>query len=329
MTRITPWPSLTLPKVPDQNAPAPPEPKIIRPIGYNQIMKTAFLGLGKMGAAIARLLVNAGEDLTVWNRTASRAQELARNGAKVAATPADAVAGADAVFTMFMDDASLEAVLHQGNVLATLPAGAIHVAMSTLSVACSKRLTDEHASRGQHFVAAPVFGRPHIAEAGKLWIAVGGAPQPVAKIRPLLEKCSRGITVVADQPWSAHALKLGGNFLITAMIASLSESFVYAEALGVEPATFLDTVNKALFQSPFYEMYGRIMLTPPETPGATMAVGEKDMRLFRDAAHTEHLSTPLADLFLATFHRAFEAGMKDADWAAGYLQLQRSASSNE
>jgi 3-hydroxyisobutyrate dehydrogenase-like beta-hydroxyacid dehydrogenase len=174
-----------------------------------------------------------------------------------------------------------------------------------------------------------VFGRPHIAEAGKLWVVLGGAAEPVERIRPLVEKFSRGITVVSENPWSAHALKLGGNFLITAMIASLSEGFVYAEALGVSPEVFLETVNKALFQSPFYEMYGKIMLTPPEKPGATMAVGEKDMRLFREAAQEGRVQTPLADLFMATFHRAFEAGMKDADWAAGYLELQRSAISDQ
>jgi len=287
-------------------------------------MKLAFLGLGKMGAAIARLLAKAGEDLTVWNRSAPRAEALRSEGANVAGTAAEAVAGAAVVFTMLIDDASLDDVLHAGNVLESMDKGSIHVAMSTLSVAYSKNLTEEHRRRSQHFVAAPVFGRPHIAEAGKLWIAVGGAPEPVNKVRPFLDKCSRGITIVAEDPWSAHALKLGGNFLITAMIAALSESFVYAEANGVEPATFIDTVNKALFQSPFYEMYSRIMLHPPQTPGATMAVGEKDMRLFRDAAQAERVQTPLADVFLATFHRAFEAGMKDADWAAGYLQLQRS-----
>lgn len=287
-------------------------------------MKIAFLGLGKMGAAIARLLLESGEPLTVWNRTASRAEVLAQDGAKVAGTLAEAVAGADVVFTMLMDDAAIEQVLLQAHVLEAIPKGAIHVSLSTLSVACSKRLTEEHAKRGQHFVAAPVFGRPHIAEAGKLWIVVAGAPEPVARVRPLLEKCSRGITIVAEHPWSAHAIKLGGNFLITAMIASLSEAFIFSEAMGVEPAVYLDTINKALFQSPFYEMYGKIMLAPPETPGATMAVGEKDMRLFCDAALSARVETPLANLFLGTFHRAFEAGMKDADWAAGYLRLQRS-----
>ncbi len=278
-----------------------------------------------MGSAIARLLVKGGEDVTVWNRTAGRAEALGREGAKVARNAAEAVAGAEAVFTMLMDDAAVEEVLERNGVLESMGKGAVHVAMSTLSVACSKKLTEEHAQRGQHFVAAPVFGRPHIAEAGKLWIAVGGAQEAVEKVRPLLEKCGRGMTVVAAHPWSAHALKLGGNFLITSMIASLSEAFVYAEALGVEPATFLETVNIALFQSPFYEMYGRIMLTPPEIPGASMAVGEKDTRVFREAAQAEQVKTPLADLFFENFHRAFEVGMKDADWAAGYLQLQRSS----
>ncbi len=288
-------------------------------------MKIAFLGLGRMGSAIAGLLVKGGEDVTVWNRTASRGEALGREGAKVAGTAAEAVAGSEIVFTMLMDDAAVEDVLYRDGVLERMREGAIHVAMSTLSVACSKKVTEAHAQRGQHFVAAPVFGRPHIAEAGKLWIAVGGAREAVEKVQPLLEKCGRGITVVAERPWSAHALKLGGNFLITSMIASLSEAFVYAEALGVEPATFLETVNTALFQSPFYAMYGKIMLTPPETPGATMAGGEKDTRLFREAAQAEQVKTPLADLFFESFHRAFEAGMKDADWAAGYLELQRSS----
>jgi 3-hydroxyisobutyrate dehydrogenase-like beta-hydroxyacid dehydrogenase len=276
-----------------------------------------------MGGAIARLLVKSGESLTVWNRTVGRAEALGREGAQVAASAAEAVAGAEVVFTMLMDDPSLREVLDRGKVLESLGKGAIHVSLSTLSVALSKELAEEHAKRGQHFVAGPVFGRPHIAEAGKLWVVIGGAAKPVEKVRPLVEKFSRGISVVGENPWSAHALKLGGNFLITAMIASLSEGFVYAEAMGVSPEVFLETVNKALFQSPFYEMYGKIMLTPPETPGATMAVGEKDMRLFREAAQEGRVQTPLADVFMATFHRAFDEGMQEADWAAGYLQLQK------
>lgn len=286
-------------------------------------MKIAFLGLGQMGTAIAKHLLKSGEKLTVWNRTRSHAEALTRDGAAVASTPTEAVKEAEVIFTMLMDDGALDEVLHQGGVFERMPKGAIHVAMSTLSVAFSKKLEEEHHRRGQLYVAAPVFGRPHIAEAGKLWVAVGGAKEPVEKVRPLLQKFSRGLTIVSEHPWSAHALKLGGNFLITAMIAGLTESLIYAEAMQIEPSTFLETVNNALFQSKFYEMYGNIMLHPPEHPGGTMAIGEKDTRLFREAAQSGHVPTPLADQFYANFQRAIEAGMKDQDWAAGYLQLQR------
>lgn len=286
-------------------------------------MSIAFLGLGKMGTPIARHLLQRNPDLTVWTRTASHADPLRQHGTKIAATPAEAVSHADVVFSMFLDDAAYESVFFQDKLFDALHRGAIHVCLSTLSVAMSRRLTSEHGARGQHFVAAPVFGRPHVAEAAKLWTAVGGAREPVERVRPLLESFSRGISVVSEHPWSAHALKLGGNFLITAMIAALTESFLFAEALEIEPEVFLETANSALFQSPFYELYGKIMLHPPETPGATMAVGEKDLRLFREAAQAGQVNTPLADLFMATFHRAFEAGMKDADWAGGYYRLER------
>jgi 3-hydroxyisobutyrate dehydrogenase-like beta-hydroxyacid dehydrogenase len=287
-------------------------------------MRIAFLGLGKMGSAIARLLLKAGEDVTVWNRTIAHAEALEGDGARVALRPAEAVADCDVVFTMVMDDPALDAVLYDGKALETMQKGAIHVSLSTLSVALSRQLTAEHEKRGQYFIAAPVFGRPHIAEAGKLWVAMAGTHDAVKKVRPLVEKFSRGITVVAETPWSAHGLKLAGNFLITAMIASMTEAFLSTSALGIEPEVFLETVNNALFQSPFYTMYGNIMLHPPDKPGGTMALGEKDTRLFREAAHQEGVATPLADIFLATFHRAIEAGMKDQDWAAGYLQLERS-----
>lgn len=286
-------------------------------------MKLAFLGLGKMGTPIASLLLQHDEDVTVWTRTAAHTEPLRQQGAKAAKTAAEAVAGAEVVFSMLLDDPAFESVFFRDKLFDDLQRGAIHVCLSTMSVELSRRLTSEHGGRGQHFVAAPVFGRPHVAEAAKLWTAVGGAKERVERVRPLLERFSRGITVVSEHPWSAHALKLGGNFLITAMIAALTESFIYAEALGLDPTVFLQTVNCALFQSPFYEMYGTIMLHPPETPGATMAVGEKDLRLFRQAAQSGQVSTPMADLFMATFHRAFETGMKDADWAGGYYRLER------
>ena len=286
-------------------------------------MRIAFLGLGKMGSAVAGHLLEAKHELTVWNRTRGRAEAMAKHGARVADSPADAVRDADVVFTMVMDDAALEEVLYKGDALKGMMPNAIHVSLSTLSVALSERLTVMHRAEHLTFVAAPVFGRPSIAEEGKLATVVAGEHQAVEKVKPLLESFSRSVTVIGEKTSMAQALKLGGNFLITSMIAGLSESLVYAEAMGIDPKVFLETVNAALFRSPFYESYGRVMLNPPETPGSTIAVGEKDTRIFREAAEGAHVKTPLADMFKANLDHAIEEGMKNDDWAAGYYRLMR------
>jgi 3-hydroxyisobutyrate dehydrogenase-like beta-hydroxyacid dehydrogenase len=290
-------------------------------------MQIAFLGLGKMGCAIARHLLKAGHNLTVWNRTASHAEPLGTLGATVAASPSEAVAHADVTFTMVMDDAALESVIIESGAIKAMQADSIHVSLSTISVALSNRLTDTHRAAGTHFAAAPVFGRPNVAEEGRLWTVTAGELAVIEKIHPLLDSFSRGITVVSEEPSAAHALKLGGNFLITAMIASVSESLVFAGALGIDPALFLETVNNALFRSPFYEAYGKVMLNQPEQPGATIALGEKDLRLLREAASSAGVKTQLADLFESNFQKAIEAGMKDQDWAAGYYRLVQGMSS--
>ena len=287
-------------------------------------MRIGFLGLGKMGTAMARRLLAAGHELAVWNRTEGRTEPLLREGAIAAGTPAEAELGADAVITMLFDDAANEEVIFGPNgLMDALSPGALHISCSTISVALSERLTQEHARRGQEFIAAPVFGRPNVAEEGRLWIVAAGAERAVAKARPLLETFSRGISVVGTEPREAHAVKLGGNFLISAMIHSLSEAFVYAAGQGIDPGTFLETVNCALFQSPFYAAYGKVMLHPPEHPGATIELGEKDLRLLREAAASGGTSLVLADELAGIFACAKAAGLSQEDWAVGLYRMSQ------
>ena len=288
-------------------------------------MNIAFLGLGKMGSSMARRLLLAGHQLTVWNRSPGPADSLAAQGATIAATPAAAAQAADIVLSMLFDDAANEQVLLGPNgVLSAMRSGALHVSHSTIGVALSERLTAEHASRGQQFVAAPVFGRPSVAEEGRLWIVVAGPEPAVALARPLLEPLSRGISVIGPEPRQAHALKLGGNFLISAMIHSLGEAFVYAEGQGIAPEVFLETVNSALFQSPFYAAYGKVMLHPPEQVGATIDLGAKDLRLLREAAASRQTRLSLADNLAEIFAEAQQSGLADEDWAVGqYCMAQR------
>lgn len=285
-------------------------------------MRIGFLGLGKMGAAMAHRLIAAGHELAVWNRTEGKTEPLAREGAIVAGTPAEAELGADAIITMLFDDHAHEEVFFGSHgLLEALTPSTLHISCSTISVALSERLTREHARRGIPFIAAPVFGRPNVAEAGKLWIVTAGAPENIERARPILEPMSRGISVVGSEPAQAHALKVGGNFLISTMIQSLSEAFVYAESQGIEPGVFLEAVNSALFQSPFYASYGNVMLHPPEQPGATIDLGAKDTRLLREAAATRNTRLSLADNLAEIFEEARRAGMANEDWAVGQYRI--------
>jgi 3-hydroxyisobutyrate dehydrogenase-like beta-hydroxyacid dehydrogenase len=279
-------------------------------------VKIAFLGLGKMGLPVARRLWQAGHDLIAWNRSPKTQEILA--GLPTSSSAGEAVDDRDLVFTMLNDDEAVkEVVLGDDGVAQAMAAGSTHVSLSTISVALSERLTSDHLSRGQRFVAAPVFGRPNVAADGKLWIALAADEAAIEIVRPLLASISRGYTVVGSEPRQAHALKLGGNFMITAMVQALSEAFVFADAQGIDPRVFLETVNSALFQSPFYAAYGKVMLEPPEHPGATVALGIKDTRLLRESAKAVGRHLPLADHLAGMLRVAAESGMLREDWAVG------------
>ncbi|HEY3990348.1 MAG TPA: NAD(P)-dependent oxidoreductase [Acidobacteriaceae bacterium] len=292
----------------------------------------AFLGLGQMGAPISRLLLQHGHDVTLWNRSRDKAEAVATGNAHIARSPQEAVANAAVVFTMLADDAAIELVVFGHDVghgrvsgfLDALPRGAIHVTLSTISVALARRITAAHQERGQHHIGAPVFGRPPIAEQGKLWIVASGADEALAQVRPLLESVSRGLTIVSSEPWQAHALKLGGNFMITSMNQTLAEAFVFAESQGIAPALFHQAVNSALFQSQLYENYGKTILNPPMHPGATVSLGIKDTHLAREAAAEAGIHMRLADYFADVLDRAKEAGFAGEDWAVGQYRIAQS-----
>lgn len=285
-------------------------------------MKIAFLGLGKMGVPIVQQLLRGGHSVAVWNRTPRSLDALGIQTAHLQPSLAAAVAGCHVAFTMLGDDEATEAVAFGAEgLLATLPTQATHIALGTLSVALSKRLMHAHAEASQNYVAAPVFGRPNVAADGKLWITAAGDHAVLEEVRPLLLSLGRGLTVVGDQPWQAHAFKLAGNMLITAMVESLSEAFVFASANGLDPELFLNTINEALFHSPMYANYGRMMLHPPEHPGATIALGAKDTRLVREAAQAADIRLGLADFLQEQLNAAIQNDLGNVDWAVGQYRM--------
>jgi len=151
-------------------------------------MKVGLIGLGNMGSGIARNLIKAGHDLTVYNRTRSRAEPFGPLGARIAETPSEAAVDAEVLMTMLADDAAVEAVIFApGNAIQELPAGAVHISMSTIGVHLSRRLAKAHSKEKQHYLAAPVFGRPYAAAAAKLFIVASVAAKQIDFCRPLFD----------------------------------------------------------------------------------------------------------------------------------------------
>ncbi len=279
-------------------------------------MRIAFVGVGHMGAPMAANLVRAGHDVTVYNRSAGRTAELEALGAKVAATPAAAAAGAELAVTMLADDAAVEQVAFAADgLLGALPARAVHAAMSTISVALSQRLAAAHAAAGQRYVAAPVFGRPEAAAAAKLWIVAGGEEAAVAACRPAFDALGQGVVLAGNEPEAANAVKLAGNFLLASTIEALAEAQTLARAWGVEPATLMAAVN-ALFRSPVVENYGgAIAARRFEPAGFALALGLKDVRLALAAADARAVPMPFASCLHDRFLAAVGHGLGAIDWS--------------
>jgi 3-hydroxyisobutyrate dehydrogenase-like beta-hydroxyacid dehydrogenase len=281
-------------------------------------MKVGFIGLGNMGSAMARNLIKAGHSLTVYNRTRSRAEAFASPSARVAETPADAATEAEALITMLADDAAVEDVIFApGNAIDALHAGAVHISMSTISIRLSRRLAESHRQKQQHYLAAPVFGRPDAAAAAKLFIVAAGPAAQVERCWPLFDAIGQKTFIVGEEAPSANVIKLAGNFLITTVIESLGEAFAFGRKFGVDPHAFLDILTNSLFDAPVYRNYGSMIASDNFEPaGFKLPLGLKDNRLLLAAAEEAQVPMPMASLVHDRFVAAMAQGLGDSDWAA-------------
>lgn len=288
-------------------------------------MKLGFIGLGSMGAAIARNLLRAGHELAVHNRTPERAAPLVAEGARLAASPGEAARHAEVVFTMLADDPAVEAmVLGSGSgagtdssVLAHLPPGAIHVSLSTISVALSERMSREHAARGQLYVAAPVFGRPDAAAAAKLFVVAAGPDAAVERCLPLFSAIGQGTHRLGPDPQRANLLKLCGNFLIVSMIETLGESFALARKGGIAPADFHAVLKSLIGGAPVLARYAALIADSAFEPaGFELRLGLKDLRLLLEAAEGLDVTMPISEPIRESYLQSLSKGRDTLDWSA-------------
>jgi len=280
-------------------------------------MKIGFIGLGHMGTGMACNLVKAGHEVTVYNRSPEKATPLVEQGARATSEITDACAG-ELVITMLADDHAVESVvLGASGVVASLGNNAVHASMSTVSVALSERLAAAHATAGQRYVAAPVFGRPEAAAAGKLFIVAAGADQAIDACLPAFAALGQKTFRIGDRPEAANLVKLSGNFLIAAMIESLGEALALVSKGGIDRRVYLDLLTSTLFTAPVYKNYGGMIAEGKFEPaGFAAPLGQKDIRLTLAAAEALRVAMRLASLLRDRFLTLLAQGGENLDWSA-------------
>lgn len=280
-------------------------------------MEIGFIGLGRMGAAMAANLIRAGHQVSAYNRSAERVDALVALGARPARRVADACGG-DAVVSMLGDDPAVEAVTFGADgILASLPPGAVHVSSSTISVGMADRLTAAHAEAGQRFVAAPVFGRPEAAAAAKLFVVAAGLPAAVQAATPVFDAVGQRTFVMGEVPRAASLVKLSGNFLVASVIESLGEAMALVAKAGVDKQDYLELLTSTLFSAPVYTTYGGLVARGEFEPaGFAAPLGLKDVRLVLGAGDELQVPLPMASLLRDRLLTLLATGGGHLDWSA-------------
>ena len=280
-------------------------------------MKIGFIGLGNMGSAMAMNLLKAGHNVTVYNRTAQKAKPLVDQGAHAAADPAEA-SRADVVFTMLADDRAVESVsFGESGILAHLQPGSVHISSSTISVDLSQKLAAAHEKQNQQFIAAPVFGRPEAAAAGKLIVVVAGRTDAIDRCTPLFDVIGQRTFRFGLQPSAANLIKLSGNFLIASVLESLSEAMALVGKAGIDQHEYVDFLTSTLFPAPVYKTYGVLIADRKFQPaGFAAPLGLKDVRLTLAAGEQFRVPLPLASLIRDRLLALLARGGDSLDWSA-------------
>ena len=288
-------------------------------------MKVGFIGLGQMGQAMAGRLLEAGHELTVYNRSRAAAEPFRTRGAQVAAEPGQTL-DAEIVVTMLADDAAVEAVWITPDLVGKMPSSGIHLNMASISLKMGKRLTALHAVAGSQYVSAPVFGRPPAAAQGLLDVVAAGSEAAIARCQPLFSALGRNTFIVGAEPYQANIVKIARNFLLATVIASLGEAFALVRKSGVDPATFLSTITSTSFSAPVYKSYGRMMVDKAFAPTTfPLRLGLKDVELALEAGADTQVPMPFASLIREQHLGALASGFGEQEWAALGDYIARSA----
>ena len=290
-------------------------------------MKVVFIGLGRMGQAMARRLLAAGHDLVVWNRTPDRLGELLDLGATMADSIAQAAAFGAPVITMLANDDALAQVAQgPGGLIESLPAGGMHIAMGTHRSDTIRSLTAAHGEAGQVLVAAPVLGRPTAVAAGQLGIIAAGPGDAIALAQPLFDAIGRRTFAAGSDPATASLLKLTNNMVLACAIEVMGEAFSLVEKSGADPEALRDVLTEGLFPGPAYTGYSRAILDRSwDTVGFTATLALKDVDLALATGAATGVPLPSAEVCRERLLRAIADGDAGRDWIVMALAQARAS----
>jgi 3-hydroxyisobutyrate dehydrogenase-like beta-hydroxyacid dehydrogenase len=278
-----------------------------------------------MGDPIARRLMGAGHTVTVFNRTASRADALVELGAARAASPGEIWASADTCITMVSDDAAFRAVmledsglLHDG-----APDRAV-VDMSTVSVTASRDISEAASAAGIAYLRAPVSGNPSVVEAGNLTIIISGDREAFDRLEPALRDVGPHVFYLGPGE-EARVMKLALNLMIAATAEAMAEALVLGEANGLDRATMLEVMGTSAVGSPFVKYKTAGLVADDYTATFTAAMMHKDLTLALDAGRAVGVPLPATTLVRGLLEDCMATGMGDDDVMALLPRLAREA----
>jgi 3-hydroxyisobutyrate dehydrogenase len=276
----------------------------------------AVLGTGIMGAAMARNLLAAGMEVRVWNRTREKADPLARDGAAVAASPADATEGTRFMVTMLSDITAVEDAVGEG-ALSALGEGGVWIQTSTLGMEGSVRLAEMASKHGVAYIDAPVLGTRQPAEQGQLIVLASGPEEVRERCAPLFDALGSR-TLWLGEAGAGTRLKLVVNNWIVGLVGVLAETVAFARSIGVDPERFLETIEGGPLGLPYARIKGNMMIEDEFPTSFSLALARKDAGLVLEAADAQGLRLTITEAVAARFDEALEAGHGDEDLAAVY-----------
>ena len=282
-------------------------------------MRVAFLGLGIMGRSMAANLVKAGHEVAVWNRSPGKVVE----GARSAASPADAAAGVEVVWMCLSDTKAVEGVLFGANgIEQSLTSGMIIADSSTISYSATLRFAERVKTRGVDYVDAPMTGSKIAAEAGSLIFMVGGEESVLARLQPLFQAMGKQVFHMGETS-KGQATKLAMNLQIAMIYEGFAEAVTLAAKLGVDVEKLLPLIQASMVRSGVVDYKAPFILKRDFSPNFPLRLMLKDIRLALDAAKESRVRLPGLEAVEEVYDVAAEEGHQDLDYAATLTLLEK------